>query len=157
MWWRMNRLMLVAACALLLSPCLASSPPPGVRLVMRAEKAAVGPGEPVVLDATVENVSLPFVSYLQDAPDTLTVTDRRGAVMPLTPLGVRLHNILVYHHAVTVNLFRGQRHEYRIQASALYEMGRPGTYTITARRAVSVSARRWVYLVSNTIKVRVLP
>lgn len=132
----------------------------GFLLLARAEKDVIDPGETLNLSLSIKNVSNGVRFILQPIPTEqyrIVVQDERGEPVPLTEYGEKLIKNQEDHIS---RAFRGvkpgEELKDTIEVNKLYDMAKPGTYSITAWRIVYDKTGHEIGSVrSNTIKVKI--
>lgn len=110
----------------------------GFLLVAQAEKAVIGPNEPVNLRLTIKNVSK-RVRFIRETSAIeqyrLVVLDERGKPAPVTEYGEKELKPKEDHLGRMMKAIEpGEESRNTIEVNKLYDMSSPGTYSVTAWR-----------------------
>lgn len=128
----------------------------GWELCVRAEKEKVGPCEPIVLFATLKNVSdKPSEVWvgLDELDYIICVEDDKRQVPPYTAWGRGLDaHKADFGRNYKITVKPGERLESRLLANRVFDMTWGGPYKITIKRKFEYSKLE-LEVVSNTVKV----
>jgi uncharacterized protein (DUF58 family) len=128
------------------------------RLSASLEKSEVKSGEPISLELVLKNISKRRVHVIRTnylSAYKIEVKDGGGnRVMP-TELGKELLvQSMFVSGRIPIYLDPGQELREKIDIGRIYDFGRPGTYTISAKRNVPKRNNNGsTEVVSNTVKV----
>jgi len=134
----------------------------GLQLSLQVKKTDFQSGEPILATVQIKNnrkVTASVSEREKERDFVIVVTDINRNPVPRTDYG---SNLLEELRQVLRNIARsinpGESLIYEIEVSQQFQVGAPGEYFITVSRDILKESGDGVFkLVSNTIKVRVLP
>jgi len=134
----------------------------GFQMSAVAVREVVGPGDPVVLELTIKNVSKRVLTLKETAPwrdYELSVKDEKGKVARLTKEGERLEKLRKDKEelkVIFVKLSPGQEIQHTLSVTDIYQMLPGSTYLVTAKRRIFNQRGTGVAeVVTNAVKIRV--
>lgn len=135
-------------------------PSEGFNLSARIENKQFKLGEPIVLNLTIRNITKQVLYLTETNPYSdyqLIVKSERGERVRLTEFGQRSSNNKEDFRVIGVKVKPGEERHDSIEATRLYNMTVPGTYTMIARRVIrSRKGRESAEVVSNVVNVLVV-
>lgn len=136
-------------------------PSAGLKLYVHLEKETFAIGEPIMASLLTRNSGSRARTVMVADPEKvyrLVVKDEAGLSVPLTQYGDKVQKSLEdFLSRGFIKLKPGQEVQDRIQIDKLYKMNLPGTYYITAKRAIFRQDNKGpAEVVSNTVKIKVV-
>lgn len=133
----------------------------GFQLTAHTTQEAFQPTEPIVLQATLKNVSDKVRTYVRSQPEedfALTVSDDWGEGVPLTKYGQSLKERFRTHFSIgSAPLASGEEEHVTLLVNRIYDMSKSGGYSIVVKHHVpKLDRMATVEVVSNTVHVRVV-
>ncbi|HYK22224.1 MAG TPA: hypothetical protein VEV42_15905 [Pyrinomonadaceae bacterium] len=156
----MKLTLLLALCTLLAQPLTTGSNDTGFQLTLRVMKAP-SRNQSITVEFKIENVSKTQLWLQETSAERdyeLEVRDSRGQEVQLTERGRTLRNNKgeIFRNIV-VKLNPGERKTDVIDVGSLYDLSKPGDYSLRAtRRAVKIGSRtKWAQVESNTVTFKI--
>jgi len=132
----------------------------GFQLTLRVMRAQ-SKNQPLTVEFKIENVSKVELWLQETSAEkdyVLELRDSRGQEVPLTERGRKLQNNRgeIFRNIV-FKLKPGERKVDLIDVGSLYDLSKPGTYSLRARRrAVKMGSRtKWTQVESNTVTFKI--
>lgn len=132
----------------------------GLSFVASLAKAFVSREEPITIKLTLTNNTKKEIVVVESNPLAdykIDVRDGLGSRVPPTPEGKDLLFRSQWGgRRLAVRLTPGENKTDTFEVNKIYDMTKPGSYTITARRTALIPpGKSWIELKSNEVKVLV--